>query len=1217
TPVNDRYAKGMHAVPPPMTGNYMPSGPDVEMDYSKFTYGPKQTLANELDAKTSENATCESDSSVETTTSMHAPAEDAPKVVSKPKVWTDAPIIEEYELDSDDDLENVQETCTPNHCPKVEKWVNAARPNNSSQAASTSTASKVNTARPFDDPHKALKDKGIVDSRCSRHMTWNKAHLADYQEFKGGSVAFGGSNGRITGKETIKAGRLGHVNFKNLNNLVKRNLVRGLPSKIFENNHISVACQKAKQHKASCKAKTDETTPILRDFIRQAENQFNHKVKTIRSENRTQFKNHDLIEFCGLKGIKREYSNARTLQQNRVVERKNMTLIEEELEKLKIQEKEAYDAARKEATQKTQNANTNSTNLLNVVSTPVSAVGPSRAFNDGEPSYLDDPSMAHLEEIYASPSEWIFTNSSYDDEGVVTDFNNLETTVNVSPTPITRIHTIHPKTQILRDPMLAVQIRSKVHKNSEAHALVSYIQKQLRNNHNEFQHCLFACFLSQFEPKKISQALEDESLVDAMQEELLQNKKDEKGVVVKNKARLVSQGQRQEEGIDYDEVFAPVARIEAIRIFLVFASFMGFVVYQMDMKSAFIYGTIDEEVYVTQPPGFIDLKFPHKVYKAVKALYGLHQAPRAWLSRRKMVSSLVRIIKDEEAADVDVTPKTSPLQAVKRIFRYLKGQPKLGLWYPKASLFDLEAYSDSDYAGANLDMKSTTEATLVKGRLFEVTTAKHWLMLPSCWFSNHTLDSYQFTMSNQHQELASPGANGSCKELASPRQTDLGVNTPRCDEDSLELKELMVFFVQFILRKMELELLLLKVNAANIKLQLLRFMLLMCLSAKTTSWNEFSSTIASAIICFATNQKFNFSRYILLSLVKNIEAGVPFFMFPRKQQPIVPKVPSPAPSPEHQLPSPSNDPIPDADKVNLKFQELVDLCTRLSNKVLDLKSEAIDIKFSFTDKIAKLEDWVHQLEEENRGRMIAEMNEDVKEESQVKAYNLDLQHSEKVLSMQDTDEEEPVEVEEVLEVVKAAKLMTEVVTTAAPTTIVAQVPKAKVKPKDRGKGILIEETKPLKRQAQIKQDEAFARQLEAELNANINWNDVIEQDIAKKQRMDEEKEELKSHPHIVANDDDDVFIEATPLASNVPVVDYQIHHENNKPYYKIIRADGTHKLFLSFITLLKNFDREDLETLWKLVKEIFESTKPKNFLDDFFLNILKIMFEKPNVEANV
>nr|GEW55671.1 copia protein [Tanacetum cinerariifolium] len=108
------------------------------------------------------------------------------------------------------------------------------------------------------------------------------------------------------------------------------------------------------------------------------------------------------------------------------------------------------------------------------------------------------------------------------------------------------------------------------------------------------------------------------------------NKKDERGIVVRNKARLVAQGHIQEEGIDYEEVFAPVARIEAIRLYLAYASFMGFMVYQMDVKSAFLYGTIEEEVYVYQPPGFVDPDHPNKVYKMVKALYGLHQAPRAW-----------------------------------------------------------------------------------------------------------------------------------------------------------------------------------------------------------------------------------------------------------------------------------------------------------------------------------------------------------------------------------------------------------------------------------------------------------------------------------------------------------------------------------------------------------------------------------------------------------
>nr|GEX49808.1 putative ribonuclease H-like domain-containing protein [Tanacetum cinerariifolium] len=111
---------------------------------------------------------------------------------------------------------------------------------------------------------------------------------------------------------------------------------------------------------------------------------------------------------------------------------------------------------------------------------------------------------------------------------------------------------------------------------------------------------------------------------------ILKNKKDERGIVVRNKATLVAQGHTQEEGIDYDEVFAPVVRIEAIKLFLAYASFMGFIVYQMDVKSAFLYGTIDEEVYVMQPPGFQEPAYPAKVYKVEKSMYGLHQAPRSW-----------------------------------------------------------------------------------------------------------------------------------------------------------------------------------------------------------------------------------------------------------------------------------------------------------------------------------------------------------------------------------------------------------------------------------------------------------------------------------------------------------------------------------------------------------------------------------------------------------
>ncbi|GJW98491.1 gag-pol polyprotein [Tanacetum coccineum] len=168
---------------------------------------------------------------------------------------------------------------------------------------------------------------------------------------------------------------------------------------------------------------------------------------------------------------------------------------------------------------------------------------------------------------------------------------------------------------------------------------------------------------SQNEPSEIFQKhLKMKAWVDAMQEELLQFKIQKVWVLVDLPLEEAyrCQGAYEEEGIDYDEVFAPVTRIEAIRIFLAFALYMGFIIYQMDVKSAFLYGKIDEEVYVSQPPGFLDPKYPQKVYKVVKALYGLHQAPRAWPDIMFAVCACSRF---------QVTPKSSHLSAVKRIFR--------------------------------------------------------------------------------------------------------------------------------------------------------------------------------------------------------------------------------------------------------------------------------------------------------------------------------------------------------------------------------------------------------------------------------------------------------------------------------------------------------------------------------------------------------------------
>nr|GEV04197.1 hypothetical protein [Tanacetum cinerariifolium] len=352
----------------------------------------------------------------------------------------------------------------------------------------------------------------------------------------------------------------------------------------------------------------------------------------------------------------------------------------------------------------------------------------------------DDPDMLELEDITYSDDE--------DDVGVEADFNNLETSITVSPIPTTRVHKDHHVTQIIGDLSSATQTRSMVRVAKDQGGL-----SQMFND--DFHTCIFACFLLQEEPKGVDLPYGKRVIGTKW---VFRNKKDESGIVVRNKARLVVQRHTQEEGIDYEEVFAPVARIKAIRLFLAYASFMGFMVYQMDVKSALLYGTIKKEVYVCQPLGFEDPDHPDKVYKMVKALYGLHQAPRACqdkyvakilrkfrLTYRKLASTPMDtekpLLKDPDGEDVDVhtyrsmigslmyltssrpdiifavcacarfqvTLKASHLHAVKRIFRYLKGKPHLGLWYPKDSPFDIVAYLDSDYAGTSLDRKSTTE----------------------------------------------------------------------------------------------------------------------------------------------------------------------------------------------------------------------------------------------------------------------------------------------------------------------------------------------------------------------------------------------------------------------------------------------------------------------------------------------------------------------------
>ncbi|GJZ22310.1 putative ribonuclease H-like domain-containing protein, partial [Tanacetum coccineum] len=369
----------------------------------------------------------------------------------------------------------------------------------------------------------------------------------------------------------------------------------------------------------------------------------------------------------------------------------------------------------------------------------------------------------------------------FDDETKV-DISNITTTYPVPFTANTRIHKDHSLDHVIGDVLSGVQTRRMTNTTNEQWFISAVYE---RKSHKDLHTFLFACFLSKEEPKRISKALIDlpKGKRAIGTKWIFRNKKDERVIVIRNKERLVAQGHTQEEGIDYDEVFVPVARIEAIRI--------------------------EEEVYVCQPQGFEDPDYPDKVYKVVKALYGLHQAPRAWsmlmtlslvlqrrtlevkqkedgifISQDKYVADMLRrfsftdvrtastpmdtkkpLLKDLDGDDVDVhlyrsmigslmyltssrpdimfavyacarfqvTPKVSHLHAVKRIFRYLKGQPNLGLWYPRDSYFDLVAYSDSDYAGVSLDRKSTTGGCQFLGcRLISWQCKKQTVVATSC-----------------------------------------------------------------------------------------------------------------------------------------------------------------------------------------------------------------------------------------------------------------------------------------------------------------------------------------------------------------------------------------------------------------------------------------------------------------------------------------------------
>nr|GEX89450.1 uncharacterized mitochondrial protein AtMg00810-like [Tanacetum cinerariifolium] len=1162
-------------------------------------------------------------------------------------------------------------------------------------------------------------------------------------ELNGGYVAFGGNpkGGKIYGKR-----RLGYINFKTMNPLVKGNLVRGLPTKVFENDNTCVACKKGKQHRASCKTKpvsfidqplyrlhmdlfgpTFVKSPNKKSYCLVVTDDYN-RVLVIKPHNKTPYELlhgrtpsigfmrpfgcpvtilntiASLGKFDGKvdEGFLVGYSvsskafrvfNSRTrivqetLHVNFLENKPNVAGsgptwlfdIDTLTKTLNYQpvtagnqsnpsagntdRDAAFDEKETEFDEKKPESEINVSLSSSAQSkkqddkTEIEAKGKSPVesftgyrilsaeFEDFSENRInevnaadayqhpDDPEMPELEDITYSDDEH--------DVGAEADFNNLETSITVSLIPTTRVYKDYHVTQIIGDLSSPTQTRSMTR--------VAKDQGGLSQINNEDFHT-------------------SSTPIDT--EKPLLNDPDGEDVDVHT-----------------------------------YKSMIGSLMYLTSSRP--------------------DIMFA--------------------------VCACVRF---------QVTPKASHQHAVKRIFRYLKGKPHLGLWYD--SPFDLLAYSDSDYAGASLDRKSTTGGCQFIGcRLISwqckkqtvvatSSTKAEYVAAASCcvqvlWIQNQLLDyGFRLTMhvvlggmesfkrmlhvinllsagslTTQQMVLNSPCLTHIKNWLVQIKRSLFwtivavkNVNDVTRLQAQVDKKKVIVMeaTIRDALRlddaegvkrlpneEIFAELAIMGYEKPSTKLtfykaffssqwKFLIHTILQCLSAKRTSSNEFSSSMASAVICLSSGRKFNFSKkqvgdlsthttkYTSPALTQKVFANMrrvgkgffgvetPLFEGMLVAQEVGEGV---------------------ADEVHDGVPAAGIVAEERRNKVKVLKLERVE-----TAQIIDTSDDTVMDDVSSQGRMIADMDADADvvleeaKESQVEIYKIDLDHANKVLCMQE-EESEPAELQEVVDIITTAKIITKVVTAASTTITAADLPipaattaaasTLTAAPSKRTNGVVIRDPEEYTTiTSTIIHSKAKTKDKEAELNKTIDWDEVINhvnkkakedpavkryqalkkkpqtkaqakknmmiylknvtgfkmdyfkgmyyddirpifeakfdsnvaflqkkkeqideeesralkrinetlaEKASKRQKMDEEVEELKRHLQIVPNEEDDVYTEATPLARKVPVVDYDFINQNNKPYYKIKRADVSHQLYLSFLSLLRKFDREDLEAL--------------------------------------
>ncbi|GJU26051.1 retrovirus-related pol polyprotein from transposon TNT 1-94 [Tanacetum coccineum] len=603
-------------------------------------------------------------------------------IAAQPKMY-DGKLLHSAKLnidssDSEETLEDAKESVESSNSVRRPKFMDTKSKNK----VLKNTNAKSSTA------HVIQLVLWIVDSGCSKHMTGNLQMLRNFIEKFMGTVRFGNDHfAAITGYGDYVQGNLTicHIYY-----------VEGLRHNLFSVRQFCVGDLEVSFRSNTCYVQNlegddlltdsrdsnlytisisemtasspvyflrtkDEAPDMIINFINQVQRNLKAQILIIQTDNGTEFKNEKLRPFYAKFGIVHKTLIVRTPQQN-------------DLDNLFGPLYEEYYATSSPEVSDNSAANT-----------------------------LDNENTSLLSSIVVEEDEapQIVSSSA---EQIVTEPNSPVLNENANELNPSNMHKFHQKhrsrdkwtknnliEQVIGDPTKPVMTRNRLQTDAEV--------------------CMYALTVSIIEPKNIKEAMLDHILIESMQDELNQFKRLDVWELIE-----FSKGYGQEEGINFEESFAPVARLKAVRIFVAYAAHKNFPIYQMDVKMAFMNGPLKEEVFVRQSDGFVDPDFPNHVYRLKKALYGLKQAPRAWSTKPVFSTRFAKLMKDNFEMSMigemkfflglQARPTEKYLKEVKKIFRYLRQTINMGLWYSKDSRFKLIAYSDAYHAGCNDDCKS-------------------------------------------------------------------------------------------------------------------------------------------------------------------------------------------------------------------------------------------------------------------------------------------------------------------------------------------------------------------------------------------------------------------------------------------------------------------------------------------------------------------------------